>query len=1128
MVSYNNERDLSRIIEDLQKRLKTLEGSTTGPQTLEERAEIRKPAAPTGFTVSSYVDFNTAGQAQSIIKGTWYPVKITNGYNDSYYTEIKIRCYELWAKESNLSDDYYQVVATTDAVEGVDEISVTFIAMANKEYSVKVTAIGQDYNTRGEWSSVQTISAIDDTTPPDIPTPPIVTDGSGAAKIMWDGLPIMPVDFNYVEVGYHTLPTSSPEIVGRLYNSTNTVIITPEYDEKTYYYLRAVDYSGNSSSWSPVTIATIQQPPLSEGNKDEISTMLEELDNNIQRDITSIVNDVTTASDMAKAAKEAADDAIVGTSSVWATSDSETVVPTAGWSSNAPIRTPGTYIWQKTTVTYGDGTTSAGSPVLITGNDGQSVSITSITPYYYLQDKYNSTAPTKPANNTVPGTGWTTTEPDFDATKELYRTDYILFSNGNSTCTEVNKNSSYQGIREALELAGSKANVRVSETAPGEEFENEDSLWLDIKDRHYAWTGNENASSSTESDGVNGVIRENKATNPRFKGLSGDTVEVRRNRALNAGARSLTNVLDVSAWSYAGNLSAEVVSADWSLSGSAIRSTFADTTASSVTQVKNLNDSKRGITAGIWTVVQHVRYAHDSMFSDNVSFTEPGTDNTLVTSGYENLGNRVHKNWATINVTNVDWTGSPRIDFFLNSSTIAVGDWVEISMIDIYPGAYDPQRDWFDGSYSPDPDLTPSWTGTENASASVLKGEAVANTLEGASITYRSQHGIAIVPDGMNHDTKTAVAGSLSGFSGQGVTFTPGKWYGASAITTLTKTLLNIGPSAARIIQASNTVSGWSGSTQSLSESTPNAPGAYQKRLVWQCPTDSIWNSLYLYNGSSNPADIVYWDKLFIVDGDSEEEVRYKLANGFFDGNSTNTPANTVKYWDDTEKAWIPSQTNKAQETADKAIAAAAEAFSAANLVQAAMNGLISTGYTQPVDPVKGSLWFQQRTDDDAIIGLYIYNGSQWKDYTLIANKLYVLGAGGAVYIGDGLVKSNSIATEAVETKHLGSNTVTTEKLSTDVIEVLNKADAWATKTTIDSNGITISNGENSLRLTETQLKFLVGDTPVAWIDSVTQNMTIDTLSIATSITVGHHKIEKYVIQGSSTPTGITIIRQGA
>jgi hypothetical protein len=40
--------------------------------------------------------------------------------------------------------------------------------------------------------------------------------------------------------------------------------------------------------------------------------------------------------------------------------------------------------------------------------------------------------------------------------------------------------------------------------------------------------------------------------------------------------------------------------------------------------------------------------------------------------------------------------------------------------------------------------------------------------------------------------------------------------------------------------------------------------------------------------------------------------------------------------------------------------------------------------------------------------------------------------------------------------------------------------------------------------------------------------MTIDTLSIATSITVGHHKIEKYIIQGSTVPTGITIIRQGA
>jgi hypothetical protein len=241
---------------------------------------------------------------------------------------------------------------------------------------------------------------------------------------------------------------------------------------------------------------------------------------------------------------------------------------------------------------------------------------------------------------------------------------------------------------------------------------------------------------------------------------------------------------------------------------------------------------------------------------------------------------------------------------------------------------------------------------------------------------YASQYGCGVVgytSIGSATDTSIFVAGkSAQGLTGQGITFTPGKWYGVSGQARILHEFL--GPMGSRVgyIQglANNQMSWSSLTTNVVSTSLPNTAGVYEQSIVFQVPSDSVWAAIRLFNGSSNPADIVYWDKLFIVEGDSEEEVRYKLANGFFDGNSTNTPANTVKYWDDTEKAWIPSQTNKAQETADKAIAAAAEAFSAANLVQAAMNGLISTGYTQPVDPVKGSLWFQQRTDDDAIIGI--------------------------------------------------------------------------------------------------------------------------------------------------------------
>lgn len=54
----------------------------------------------------------------------------------------------------------------------------------------------------------------------------------------------------------------------------------------------------------------------------------------------------------------------------YAVSGSETVAPTTGWSSSTPTRTPGTFVWYRTVLTYGDNTTSTLSPALLTGNTG--------------------------------------------------------------------------------------------------------------------------------------------------------------------------------------------------------------------------------------------------------------------------------------------------------------------------------------------------------------------------------------------------------------------------------------------------------------------------------------------------------------------------------------------------------------------------------------------------------------------------------------------------------------------------------------------------------------------------------------------------------------------------------------
>ena len=54
----------------------------------------------------------------------------------------------------------------------------------------------------------------------------------------------------------------------------------------------------------------------------------------------------------------------------YAVNSSETTPPTTGWSTNTPTREPGTFVWFRTLITYGDGTTATSSAALMTGNTG--------------------------------------------------------------------------------------------------------------------------------------------------------------------------------------------------------------------------------------------------------------------------------------------------------------------------------------------------------------------------------------------------------------------------------------------------------------------------------------------------------------------------------------------------------------------------------------------------------------------------------------------------------------------------------------------------------------------------------------------------------------------------------------
>ena len=80
--------------------------------------------------------------------------------------------------------------------------------------------------------------------------------------------------------------------------------------------------------------------------------------------------EASAAKGLAEEAVREVGDTVRDTEIEYAVGASETVAPTSGWSTSTPTRTPGSFVWMRTIVTYADGDTSTTSPALLTGNAG--------------------------------------------------------------------------------------------------------------------------------------------------------------------------------------------------------------------------------------------------------------------------------------------------------------------------------------------------------------------------------------------------------------------------------------------------------------------------------------------------------------------------------------------------------------------------------------------------------------------------------------------------------------------------------------------------------------------------------------------------------------------------------------
>lgn len=255
-----NDRFIERELRRNKQLMRFNRGSGSGPggggsPPGEDR---RSPSAPDGFLLDTDTFINENGEARGIIFASWLPVNTaTNG------TEMDIRSYQVFIRTAIAGENF--------VLRGTVEHPDTSISLSPFEigqlYEVRVRSVGRN-NRPGPYTETQAIVPVHDDIPPGVPSAPDVSSRLGVIRIAWDGLTEhgteMARDFDHVRVYMHDAPTplEAYEQVDTLYREGMSVIPNQPYDEDRFFYLTAVDRTGNESEPSEVrNIATEQLVP---------------------------------------------------------------------------------------------------------------------------------------------------------------------------------------------------------------------------------------------------------------------------------------------------------------------------------------------------------------------------------------------------------------------------------------------------------------------------------------------------------------------------------------------------------------------------------------------------------------------------------------------------------------------------------------------------------------------------------------------------------------------------------------------------------------------------------------------------------------------------------------------------
>lgn len=210
----------------------------------------RVPKAPQNLSANSDAYINVNGYARGMVTARWDDVTLaTDG------TAMDITSYAVEYRVNKTGYEWHSAGTTTEHTLSWSNLD------CGVQILIRVRAVPSYSDQMGEWSSVFALTVAKDTTPPPVPSKPILSSELGVVSVAWDGKTAdggsMPIDWDRNILGERLADGGFKEIAAVATGIGDYVITGLTAGSSHTYAFRAVDHAGNRSDWSAVASVTV-------------------------------------------------------------------------------------------------------------------------------------------------------------------------------------------------------------------------------------------------------------------------------------------------------------------------------------------------------------------------------------------------------------------------------------------------------------------------------------------------------------------------------------------------------------------------------------------------------------------------------------------------------------------------------------------------------------------------------------------------------------------------------------------------------------------------------------------------------------------------------------------------------